>query len=249
MRALALAVYALGLTLALTGCQVRVGVDVAVDRAGAGTLAVLVGADEELLAQARDAGVDPLGALLEQARQLAAAGWRVTEDAREGGGRQVRLTAGFDSPQEFNALASGLAGTLAAPELTLLEPLTLTLTDDRVVVTGAAGLEPTPAMAALGLRPDDAVHLIHQDDAVAYEVRVRLPGPVLGTTATGRDQDVLTWRIKPGERVEIRAVSERPGPSPLPSVLIGTVALVASAAGGAALVRRARATGPDRSGS
>lgn len=241
VRALALAV----LALALAGCQLRVGVDVAVRRSGGGELAVTVGADEELLVRALESGVDPLAALAEQRQQLADTGWRMTVSAREGGGRQVRLSSGFKDADEFNALIAGLAEALAAPEVRLLEPLTLQVANDRIVLAGAGGLVFTPATAEFGIPAEEAVRLIAQDDAVAYEVRVRLPSRVLDTTAARQERGVLVWSIPPGERVEIHAVGARPRPPRLAIVIASVAALMGIAVAAVTLARRARRAVPD----
>ncbi|MGH8899169.1 MAG: LppM family (lipo)protein [Egibacteraceae bacterium] len=234
LRAVLLAVLALG----ITGCQLRVGVGVDVDRNGAGVLAVSVGADKELLTKAKEAGADPLGVLLAQSGQLAEAGWRVTEDTPVGGGRELRLSARFRSPEEFNALASDLAGALAAPEVRLLEPLTLEVTDDRITVTGAAGMQPADVITELGVQPADAVRLADEEAAVAYEVRVRLPGDVRSSTATTQDQGTLVWEIRPGQQVEVRAVGTRPSRPLLPVLAVVAEALAAAGVAVAAALRR-----------
>ncbi|MGH8903904.1 MAG: hypothetical protein ACRDYA_20065 [Egibacteraceae bacterium] len=240
LRAVLLAVLALG----AVGCQLRVGVGVDVDRNGAGVLAVSVGADRQLLAKAQEVGADPLGALLGQGRRLAEAGWRVTEDTPADGGREVRLSARFDSPEDFNVLASDLAEALAAPEVRLLEPFTLEVVDDRITVTGAAGIQPTSAITELGVQPADAVRLADEEAAVAYEVRVRLPGEVHSSTAPIQDHGTLVWGIRPGQRVEVLAVGTRP-PRPL-LLVIALVAEALAAAGvavAAALRRRRQGRG------
>lgn len=214
------------LAIGITGCQLRVGVGMDIDRNGAGTLAVSVGADQELLAKARRAGVDPLGALLAQSGQLAEAGWRMAEDKFTGGGREVRLSARFDGPEEFNVLTRDLASALAAPEVRLLEPFTLRVTGDRIAVSGAAGLQPTAAITEVGVQPADAVRLAAEEAAVAYAVRVRLPGEVLDSTAPVRHQRTLLWRVRPGQQVEVRAVGVRPPRSWLPVLAVVVEALV-----------------------
>lgn len=227
------------LMLGVAGCQLRVGLGVDVDQSGRGVLAVSVGADPELLARASEVGVDPLAALLAQGQKLAEAGWRVAEDTLPGGGREVRLSARFRSPEEFNDLANDLAGALAAPEVRLLEPFTLEVTDDRITVTGAAGMRPTPAVTELGIQPADAVRLVAEEDAVSYAVRVRLPGEVLGSTASIQDQGTLVWVIQPGQQVAVRAVGTRP-PRPLLPLLIAVVGALAAGVAVAAALRRRR---------
>jgi hypothetical protein len=228
------------LAIAVSGCQLRVGVGVDVDRNGAGVLGVSVGADQELLAKARDAGVDPLDELAAQGRALGKAGWRVTKKAFADGSREVRLSTRFDSPEEFNRLAGDLATALAAPEVRLLEPFTLEVTADRITVAGAAGLQPTATIAELGVQPADAVRLAREAAVVAYEVRLRLPGEVRSSTTSIQDRNTLVWQIRPGERVEVRAVGTRPPRSWLP--ILAAIAEVLAAAGvaAAATLRRRR---------
>ena len=220
------------LAVLLSACQLRVGVDIAVERDGAGELAVTVGADDELLARARAAGADPLAALAEEGRRLAADGWRVTTTARD-----VRLAADFSGPAEFEVLAADLAEALAAPEVRVLEPFTLELTGDRVTLRGAAGLRPTEALAELGVAPEEAVRLAAADGMIDYEVRVRLPGEVLETTATRRERDLLVWDIAPGERHEVLAVGTLPRWPPLVAAG-GLLALVGCGVAAVALRRR-----------
>jgi hypothetical protein len=235
-RAVLLAVLALG----TAGCQLRVGVDIDVDRNGGGMLAVSVGADEELLTRVGQVGVDPLSALLAQGRQLAKGGWRVTETMIPDEGREVRLVARFRDPEEFNVLTDDLAEALAAPEVRLLEPFTLQVSDDRITVVGAAGLQPTDAITEAGIQPADAVRLATEENAIAYDVRVRLPGEVLEATTQLHDRKPLVWQVRPGQRVEIRAVGTRPPRPWLPIVAAAAVALAATAVAVAAVLRRRR---------
>jgi hypothetical protein len=234
------AVLLAALVLGAVGCQLRVGVGVDVDRDGAGMLAVSVGADQELLAKAKQAKADPLGDLLAQRRQLAKAGWHMIEDTPVGGGREVRLATHFHSPEEFNALANDLAKTLAAPEVRLLEPFTLGVTHDRITVTGAAGLQPTSAITELGVQPAEAVRLASEQGAVTYEVRVRLPGDVQTSTAPLQDRGTLVWTIRPGQRVKILAVGTRPPHLLLPVLAAVAGALAAAGVAVAAVLRRRR---------
>lgn len=225
------------LGLLCAGCQLRLGVAVTVDRRGAGRLEVSVAADAELLARAAEAGVDPMGDLVAAGRQLRAQGWDTTDRRQPDGSRQVGLSTGFSDAEEFEALAGDLAAALAAPELTVLEPMDLTVDDERLALVGAASLQPSAAVAELGLSPEEAVDLLREQDAVDYRVRIALPGEVLETTAPQRDGSVLTWPVPPGERVEVRAVGVRPGPPAWP---IGLGGLLGALGVGLVLRRRSR---------
>jgi hypothetical protein len=225
------------LAVATTACQLRLRVDVTVDRTGGGHLAVAVAADEELLAQADDADVDPLAAVAEAGRELAPHGWRTDTRIGEDGSRSVVLSHAFDSPEALADLSADLAEGLAAPEVAPLEPFALALGEDTLTLTGAAGLEPTPEVTELGLQPADAVRVLQERDAVAYTVHVTLPGEVLAAQGGTIEGSTVTWRIAPGERVELRAVAVRPGPSLWPAI----VSAVTGALVGAVVVLRVSA--------
>jgi hypothetical protein len=236
--------------LLATGCEAQLRIAVDVRRDGAGTLAVTLGADAELLEQTRAAGVDPLDALAGVGAELAAEGWQVSEATDAVGARTVTLRASFGSPAAFDALAGQLAGALAAPEVTPLEGLRLELTEDTVVVSGSAGLVPTSEVAALGVQPEQAVAILEETDALGYEITVTMPGSALVTTAPGQEDapagEPLVWRIAPGEQVEILAVSERPGGLWWVLALAGALGGLAALAGLAALRRVLASRRPDR---
>lgn len=227
------------LAVLATGCQLRLGVDVDVNSSGGGTLAVALSADRELLARAEQAGADPLERLATTGRELRADGWHTSDRTAEDGGRTVRLSAAFADPDEFDALAADLAGALDADEVTLLEPLRLRLDEERIRLTGAAGLRPRKAVSDYGLTGREAVRLLRESDALDYQVTVTLPGEVLETTAAEVDGSRLTWPIRAGESVDIAAVGERPGP-PLLRLLIGGLAGGLLAAAILAVVARRR---------
>lgn len=220
--------------LAVTGCRLDLDVAVSVDRGGGGTLAFTLGADAELLARAEEAGASPLEELAGAVRELD--GWRVAERADDDGGRAVALTARFGGPEEFEALVTEVAEALAAPEATLLEPMSLEVSAEEIRLRGAAGLVPTEQVTELGLLPDDAVRVVAEQDAVRYTVRVTMPGEIVDTNATEQDGSTAVWRIEPGERVALDVTGERP-PSLLPIVLGGLVGAL-SMVGALVLVRR-----------
>jgi hypothetical protein len=232
---------AIALAALLSACQLRIGVDIAVDPQGSGVLAVTVGADQELIVRAAEAGADPLAVLAQRGQQLSSRGWQVTE-TRDERGRSVRLAAGFSGPEEFEALARDLADALAAPEVRLLEPFSLEVADDRLTVRGAASLAPGELVEP-GVNLDELVRRAAEEDAVVYEVRVRMPGEVLEANAAAREDGVLVWTVAPGERVDVLAVGERPRALLLP-LAAGLLALVAVALIAAVLSRRRRRPEP-----
>jgi hypothetical protein len=199
------------LALLAAGCQARISLVITVDGDGAGQLAMSVGADAELLRDMSTAGADPLGELAETGEQLAAEGWRTTDVTDAVGGRTVTLAAPFDGPEAFNALAAELSQALAGPELTPIEELRMDLTEEEIRISGAAALQPGPAVAELGMQPEQAVRILRDADAVIYDLEISLPGEVLESTAAPEaDVGPLRWRIEPGERVDILAVGDRP---------------------------------------
>lgn len=215
-------------TALTTGCQARLFIDVDVGPDGAGELAVTVAADEALQERAEASGADPLGDLVATGAALRSEGWRTAERV-EDGWRSVRLSARYRDPAAFNDLAAELAEALEAAEASLLEGLALDVGDGRIRLSGTAGLVPTGAVAELGLEPAAAQALLADSDAFLYDVRVHLPGEVLETTAAQGEQP-LRWRVEPGRRVQIVAVSEQPSDSAWSG--LGVVGgLVAAAAG------------------
>lgn len=216
------------LVLVCTGCELRLEVEAAFDRDGGGRLDVALAADAELLDAADAAGAAPLDDLAATAETLGG-GWKVDDTTDDDGRRTVTLSTRFSGSEDFERLTGELAESLAAPEVRLLGPLTARVEEDRLVVDGTAGLQPTEAVAELGLAPEQAVALLREEAAFVYAVRVVLPGEVLETNAEHRDERVLAWTVAPGEHVEIRAVGERPEPPVWPLLVGGGAGLLCAA--------------------
>lgn len=245
VRGTAVAAFAF-LAVIASGCQLDLELGVAVDRDGAGRLTIRLAADEALTAWADSRDVAPFEFLTGARGELESAGWRVTEETTPGGARSVELSRGFSGPDQFDRLTGELAGTLAGPELTLLEPMDLTVTDDRVRLEGAASLRPTDAVAESGLTPEETVALLRGQpptggqgpgnppagEGLEYRITATLPGEVLESTATDRDGRTLRWTVPPGEDVTIRAVANRPARTRWP---LGIAALAGAGAAAAAL--------------
>lgn len=215
----------MGVVLLAAGCELHLEVEAAFDRDGSGRLDVAVSADEELRGRAAAAGADPLDDLAAAGEQLGN-GWRMSDTTSEQGTRTVALSTRFRGPDAFDSLAAEVAAALSAPEVELLAPLTLTLTEDHLRIDGAAGLQPTDAVAEHGLTPEQVVDALREDGEVTYLVRVALPGEVIATNAHHRDAGTLTWSIAPGEHVDLEAVGARPPRTWWPWVL-GLAALLA----------------------
>ena len=202
--------------LVCTGCQLRLRIDVDVNRNGGGLFALAVAADEELMSLATDAGADPLGDLAARGEELVE-GWRVSDETDDAGARTVTLSAPFEDPEQFAALTREVSAALDADEATLLEPLRLAV-DEEVRLTGGAAARPGRAVREYGLSRKAAVRRIDQAEAFDYDVTVTLPGEVTSSNATGERDGALLWEVPVGERVEIAAASTRPGPPILKAV-------------------------------
>jgi hypothetical protein len=225
----------------LSACEAQLTIDITVAEGGTGELRLELTADEALEAAAAAAGADPLGALTAAGGDLAAEGWVVTERPTADGGRAVTLAAAFDDPADFDALAAAVADALAAPEVRLVERLTLEQDGALLRLEGVVGAVPGPAVADYGLEPDEAVALLAAHEAFALHVRATLPGEIVETTAS--DNEVpLVWTAAPGERVTVHAVAEQPGPWWRHAAVLAAVALVMLAllTGALALRRRRR---------
>lgn len=245
VRGRALAAFALLAVLA-SGCQLDLELGVTVDRDGAGGLTIRLAADEALTDWADSRDVAPFEVVTGARDELESAGWRVTDETTPDGARSVELSRGFSGPDEFERLTAQLARTLAGPELTLLEPLGLTVTDERIRLDGAASLAPTDAVAEYGLTPEQTVALLRGQPPAAgegsasppagqglsYRITVTLPGEIVESTATGRDGQTLQWVVPPGEDITIRAVANRPGRARWP---LAVAALAGAGAAAAAL--------------
>jgi type IV secretory pathway TrbD component len=200
------ALAALPMALVLSGCELRGDVAVSVDGDGGGALSYTLAADDELRAEVRRAGADPLEALAEAGRQLP--GWKVTQQT-DGPVQGVTLTTAFADPEELTRLSTQFAEALAGPELRPLGPLHLELDDTTVELQGSAVLDVDRAVRDLGVRPRRARRVL--DEHVLLRVVARMPGEVLQTNADEqRDDGTVVWTITGGEQRDLRVLARRP---------------------------------------
>jgi hypothetical protein len=193
MRRLLLVVAAV---VVLAGCRLDVGVDVAMQADGTGTVMVTATADAELV----NAAPSALGDL--RLDDIRAAGWTVAIPTRAADGSQtVTLTKPFGTPAEATAILGELNGPNGP-----LQNLTVSLERSFAVVsssltgavqlTGGIGAFSDAALAqALGSQP--LANLVTQpiDQAMGLTVTARFPGRV--TSASGEiaaDRASVTWR-------------------------------------------------------
>lgn len=233
--------------LALVGCGCQVTLSARIDlRAdGSGTVVAGVGFDDAAVAEAGD-----LAAAL-RADDLRAAGWDVTGPAREDDGLTwVRVSKGFDDPEEAALVAaelSGPAGPFRDFRVTRDRSLLRTRTSFTGVVdlaSGLAGLSDADLQAALG-DFDLGLGPAALGDRVRVEVSAELPGAVEASGAATIEGGRAVWTPALGERVEVSATGDLRRVAPL---VYGTLALLGVAAGLAVVVLRARVRRRQRRG-
>jgi hypothetical protein len=232
-------------TLLVSGCQLRTGVDVRVDGDGGGALSLTLVTDEELRDAATRVGADPLGTLADTVEELP--GWQVRRPGGASPGR-ITLATTFADPDDLARVSRELADAVAAPEMQPLQPWQLVVDAATIELRGGAGLELMPAVTDLGIARARADTLLA--DSVQLRVTAAMPGEVLESNADEVTRDGrATWTIAPGERRQLRVVARRPWtlgrvvdalstPYGLASVAVIVLAL---AVGARLVVRRRRA--------
>lgn len=227
---LALVVGAAAVTL--SGCQLDAGVNVVLDRDGAGEMTIALTMDTELAERARGSDLD----IMESIRS-GVAGDRDWD--AQGSDEQIVLSTQFDDADELLVRSRRLADGLNAAELAPLDPLSLDVTGDAISVTGRAGLDVTPNVAELGLTRETAVSSL--SESVDYEVTMQFPGEVLTASDGGSvDGTKVTWAIPAGQDVVLQATAKRPALIPVWAWAAAGLGLVVA---GLVLVRRRRRTG------
>ena len=212
MRFGVLAVLLACAVLVLAGCRATLSVDVAVDAQGAGTFSLTVATDDELDAHLQEAETRILTDLVDAAGD--AESW-TAEAEPASDPRQVTLTGQFADPESFAELAGELTEALDAPEVTLLEDIALNVSDDQIAVSGVASAMPEPAVSDFGVEPEQAVALIADHDAFAYDISVAFPDEVQAADGTvDADTNTVQWHVAPGERLDFSATSARPQQGP-----------------------------------
>ncbi|WP_370327672.1 hypothetical protein [Euzebya sp.] len=242
--------------LLLSGCRLQVDVGVAGDPDGGGTLEVSATTDAELEQTAREAGVDPLGRLVDRVAALDGP-WDVDEQVDDTAGtRSVTLSRGFE-PGGFAAAYEELRAALDAPEGRVLGPLDVAVDPETALITveGTLPLEVTD-VAAADLGTDVAALTEQLTGVVGSSLTITTPGPLVDGSVQGDPEVVvedqpaavpypdapatLTWRVDPGTTAQVGATFE-PGGSPLVTILLyagGAVVAVGLVAGGVWAQRR-----------
>ena len=198
---------------ALSACELRLGVDVALGHDGSGTLELIVGLDEELDEALAQAGADPLRGLDDL--RAAAPEWELETVEPDAGGRELHMSTSFDEPGDLEQLVGELRSALDPEDGEFLGELAVTVRDDRhVALTGRAGFVPPEVPGATGLGvafdEDDLARLIEERGAelIVYDLRVTFPAPPdEGHGADEVDGRTLVWHLPIGDTREIAASS------------------------------------------
>ena len=202
---------AVGLLLALAGCEVRAELNVTVDDDGSGDVELAVGLDEDALSR-RPGVLDDL-----DLSDLTDAGWELTGPAREADGSTwIRARHRFATPAELTTLIDGVAGDEGPfRDFALRRDDSFTERRYRFEGTvdftaGAGGLTDDPQVAeALDAEQVEALEDrlgVAIDEMVKVQVAVRLPGSVESNART-RASNGAVWQpsVVDREVAELRA--------------------------------------------
>lgn len=236
----------LALLLATTGCRLDLDTTVTLDADGGGTLGVTVSADADILAQATRLGVDPLQRMVTQL-EAADTRWRASVRDTNQGGQVATITTDFSDPADFDVAWEELRADLAAPEATLLGPMTLALDEEEgaFTLTGAVPLELAEAVAT---SPEASTGSV--GDVFGSTLVFQAPGSVLegGVNADAEplteDPDgpvQLVWTAVPGQVVDVDVTVEQPQSGLLDLLIpVGIGALAVLLISGGVLAQRRR---------
>lgn len=200
------------LAVLVSGCQVRVGTEVAVGRDGDGRLAVTIALDEELLDSLDADDLDPFAGL-----DTLPEPWVIERGAADGG-EAVTLSAPFDDPDGLEQRVADLQEGLDDEDPVLLDDLELTVADDgSATFAGRAGFRPPSSTGfdgegVVAFDGEALTALLEErgDDVMRVDLRVTLPGPVVDGNADEVDGATATWQLPTTELVEVRAVGDPP---------------------------------------
>lgn len=236
--------------LLLAACQVDVAVDISMNENGSGFVALVVTADEAVVAQAPGLADDL------RFDDLIAAGWTVDgPTSTASGGLTVSLRHTFDTPEQATALVATLSGT-DGPLRSVAFSRAATDTAITFTVTGAGRADNLAAftdpelLEVVGATPyvdDIAIAGTAPSEAAVVTLSLSLPGTIADSTATPDVEGVVRWTIRPdGVPVDLTTTStrslERGGVWPWLSggALVGLIAWVVASIVAIALVARAR---------
>lgn len=217
-------VVAVVVALALAGCRVDVDTRVEVESSGAGTLAVDVHLDQELLDDLTVTGFDPVPA--------AVADWEVSRTPSEDGER-IRVATTFDGPDELDLRVASLREGLTDDDPRVVESIDLVVADDGSVMLDAvvgAWLPSSTGVEGPGFADgQDLAALAADPDRFAATFTVVLPGSIVDHDADVVEGRTATWNLPPDTVVEASVTSGPPalvGGWVLTAIGVGVLAAV-----------------------
>lgn len=199
------------MALAATACQVRVGTDITLAEDGSGRMALTVAVDEELASSLAADGFDPFAGLEDLPD-----GWEVARDDPDDG-QAATVTSDFDDPDGLAARVAQLSDGIDDEDPLVLEDVEVAIADDgSASFRGRAGFRPpsSTGLDGVGVAFDgqDLQALLAErgDEVLRIDLRVSMPGPVVGGNADEVDGRTASWRLPVTELVEVRAASDPP---------------------------------------
>jgi len=228
--------------VALGGCRIDVGTDVAFDRTGGGEVALAVRIDGATLRQLDAAGVDPE---LDVAVALGPdPAWGLTRTVDSDGGLVLTYRQRFADGAGATALIRELSADVAPQDPALRLELTVITTPAGSVRLAGTGAVSPPATLGVSIDdvpagPSGAELAALVAEAVRAELVVHVPGRVVEHDADAVDGRTLRWALPVGEPRTIVLVADA---LPLWRRAPGALIAVSSVAalGGGAMVLRAR---------
>ena len=237
--------------LVLSACRVDATIDVTMAENGSGTVTLTAAADAELVNKAPGLATDL------RLDDLRSAGWMVDGPSpTPSGGLVVVLRHPFASPEQATALLAAINGTegplkaVALSRTATKEAVATALTGTARVEHGLASFTDPDLLAAVGATPyADAIAAqgMTEQQALALNLQVRLPGKVTSNTGTVDTDGLIHWNVPlDGSTIDLtsagRVSLSRSGPWHLLSTLFRwlLIAWVVAAAVFIGLAARAR---------
>jgi hypothetical protein len=199
--------------VALAGCRIDVGTEVAFDRRGGGDVGVSVRIDGATLRTLDGAGVDPG---LDVALALGAdSAWRSERSVDTDGGLVLTYRQPFRDGAGATALLAELSADVAPQDPAVrLDVTVITTPSGSVRMAGTGAVSPPATLGvsiddvAVGPRGDELAALVAE--AVRAQLVVRVPGRIVQHDADVQDGGVLTWTLPVGEPRTIVLVADSP---------------------------------------
>jgi hypothetical protein len=181
------------LALVTAACKLETNFGAVINADGSGTIIAEVGVDDEA-AELFLQGTDPF-----EGNELATLDGARTREERRGDINFYIIEVDVD---DVTQIENQLVGNQNA----LLSDLTITVTDDRVTVTGAASAEDTLGGQAEGFDPQVL------KDSISASVYFTMPGGILSHNADRQDGNTLYWEVPVlGGTLDIQAESDPNG--------------------------------------